>query len=146
LKIVSLPFAGTFEALRREMLGVWARFLERQSEIIGVVNPSIRYDVSRHFDNVYLQCVGVEVREFHSLPPEMLAFELPGGSYVQFIHHGPMSEVQTTYHRAFSELAQAGHLLDPLRPRVERYDPRYIPSRNDRERRDNAYDILLPIV
>lgn len=150
--IAGLPFAGPFEALVARMPEVWRRFMEVEDRLSSRLAPEIRYDVGREFaagdaigGRTYLECVGTAIAGTAELPHGMIAVAI-GGRYATVRHQGPMTGVVDTYRALFGAIEAAPEWrLDPDRARFERYDDRYLPARDPRDRAANAYDIFLPV-
>lgn len=146
--LIGMSFSGTFPALVAEMPKVWKAFLHRQSEISQVIDPHIRYDMSSENQkySFFTEYIAVEVEAFAQIPAGMVGLTLPERAYARFLHEGPMDQVQQTYLNAFQWLKDHGQVLDEQALRMERYDDRFIPSVHTPERRENAYEIYLPLI
>ncbi|WNC16680.1 GyrI-like domain-containing protein [Brevibacillus brevis] len=146
--VIAVSFSGTFPALVKEMPGVWEAFLQRQSEIPHVVSPHVRFDISSENRSyqLYTEYIGVEVERFERIPAGMVGLTLPERTYACFTHSGPMDQVQETYRNAFRWLGEEGYRVDESALRFERYDERYTPGFHNRERKENAYDIFIPLL
>jgi AraC family transcriptional regulator len=74
------------------------------------------FDLTKHFEKWAV----VEVSAFESIPVGMHAFELPGGLYAQFMHHGPAADFAKTFGHIFTVwLPDSGYRIDNSRPHFE---------------------------
>jgi AraC family transcriptional regulator len=145
--LIGVSFSGTFPALVAEMPKVWEIFLQRQPEIAQVIDPHVRYDISSENQKYqfFTEYIAVEVEAFAQIPEGMVGLTLPEKTYARFRHEGPMEQVQQTYLGAFQWVKDNGHLVDEQALRMERYDDRFVPSVHASERKENAYEIYLPL-
>lgn len=146
-KAIGLRFSGPFEALGHEVPKLWAALLSRLEEIPHQTNHGVYLSFNEEdlTYGVYSIHICVEVACFESIPVGMIGLTLPASAYVQYTHEGPMSHVQDSYMALFTWMEQQGVARNPLVHGIEQYDDRYVPSRDDNERLQNAYDIFIPL-
>lgn len=145
MKLAGLPLAGPYSVLDTDLPDTWDTFLEREGELGET--KDMRYSLRlQEKDGVYLECVATEVADLNKLPPGMIGISIPERRYALLTHRGPMARVPATYVTGNAAMEQLGMVPDEEAWRIERYDGRYTPSRDDGNRPDNAYDILIPLL
>lgn len=149
LRLMGVAYAGPFQALSTHIPGCWRTMLAYCAQLSPLIRPSEFFAVGQEFTHAgittYVEMIMMKVLNFDNVPVGMIALELPATERLLVPHHGPMTIVQDTYRRAYAALPQMGLTLDPRFYRIERYDNRYIPTRDARVREDNEFDILLPV-
>ena len=102
--------------------GLWRSFMPQRKNIQHTVNndlyelliydPSLSFNDFNH-DTLFEKWVTVEVSSIDTIPDDMEAYILKGGSYAVFTHKGPAATFQKTFQSIFTEwLPNSEYLLD----------------------------------
>ena len=87
----------------------------------GVSIPSMAADVPMDY------YAGVIVDSDSEVPKGFESYEIPAGDYLAIIHRGPITELASTYQRAYmQELGQSGREMRPA-PHLEIYNSQLDP-------------------
>lgn len=98
---------------------LWRQFMPKRGEIknrvsgdfISLQNYGENWDFSP--DKPFKKWALVEVSTVADMPANMEAYDLQGGKYAVFTHHGPASEASITMRHIFTEwLPASGYMLD----------------------------------
>ncbi|WP_298213130.1 helix-turn-helix domain-containing protein [Acidovorax sp.] len=112
---------------------LWANFLPRLEEIPDTV-PGVCYGVvapaGPHTEELrYLACI--EVQSLGTLPPGMVAMEIPASTYARFTHRGPAQNVNATVNYIYSNWLLSANQSHTQGPDLEIYDSQYHPTADD---------------
>lgn len=114
-RVVGLEVVGTWEELWTKAPKAWRALRDRASEIQGRTND-VFVDVSlEESDGVYRQVVGAEVADGVEAPGGMVAVEVPGGTYVEGPHAGPLEQIPESFGRIYAWAAEQDHAATALK-------------------------------
>ena len=129
---------------------LWRNFMPRKKEICKVTGTELismeiyhddsyfdQFDLNTHFEKWAV----VEVAAIESIPAGMQAFELSGGLYAQFTHHGPAADFAKTFGHIFTVwLPDSGYRIDNSRPHFEVMGAKY-----NHNELDSEEEVWVPI-
>lgn len=105
---------------------LWQRFIPREHEVTGKIDPAVSYGVCiPQADGTLRYITGFEVSEDTIVPEAMTRFQVPAQRYAVFTHTGTAQQISTSFQVIHDHLLadhglQAEHGVD-----LERYDARF---------------------
>lgn len=147
IKLIGMQYIGANQ--NGEIPALWAeKFIPRADEIKNVVGELIYYGVcecacegeckcSEGSDFYYTACR--EVSSFDNVPDGMITKTIPAAKYAVFTHKGPLSELNETYGKVYSEWLPASGLQIAGNYSFEYYDERFCIKNN------LELDIYVPV-
>lgn len=105
---------------------LWQRFIPREDDVTGKVEPGVSYGVCVPRADGSLQYItGFEVEENAVIPEGMVRFQVPAQRYAVFTHTGTAAQIGTSF-QAIQDHLLAAHGLQPKDGiDLERYDARF---------------------
>lgn len=127
---------------------LWSSFMPRRKEIKNVTDAnlySLEVFSENHFDHfdankTFQKWAAVEVSDFDNIPEEMETLVIPTGLYAVFLHKGPATEAQKTYHFIFAEWLPNSEYMVDNRPHFAIMDERY-----KKDDPDSEEEVWIPV-
>ncbi|WP_256760479.1 GyrI-like domain-containing protein [Cohnella sp. WQ 127256] len=121
--------------------GMWQRFMPREHEITGKLNPTVTYGICQSGDNDGFTYVAGFETNGESIPEGMTKVTAPAQRYAVFTHKGNIEQLGVTYELIYSKWLPF-HGLEPIKGiDFERYDERFIGPEDER----SEMDIYIPV-
>jgi len=101
----------TMSFVENKTFQLWSSFMPERKEIKNPIDSNL-YSLEvfpvgyfNHFDpkNTFEKWAAIEVSDFNEVPLNMEILIIPIGMYAVFIHKGPATEAEKTYHFIFTE-------------------------------------------
>ncbi|MBD2868841.1 GyrI-like domain-containing protein [Paenibacillus arenilitoris] len=122
--------------------GLWQRFMSREHEIHGKLQPLVSYGICVPSDNEeeFTYVAGFKTNE-ESIPQGMKKIIVPAQRYAIFTHKGNIGGLSETYELIYSKWLQLQGLELVKGIDFERYDERFTGT----EEENSELDIYIPI-
>ena len=122
---------------------LWERFIAQGEEIQHQVNPDIGYELHIHIDEEpsrHISLIGVEVTILETMPLEMVAMVVPGGTYARFTHLFKNGGYGDAFKTAYAWIENSDY--EPANPfDIQVYDERF----NGPDDPESVLEILIPV-
>jgi AraC family transcriptional regulator len=101
----------TMSFVENKTFQLWSSFMPERKEIQNSIDSNL-YSLEvfpvgyfNHFDpkNTFEKWAAIEVSDFNEVPLNMETLIIPTGKYAVFIHKGPATEADKTYHFIFTQ-------------------------------------------
>lgn len=118
------------EALFREgedgYAELWQRFIPREDEITGKLEPVVSYGVcAPQPDGTVRYIAGLQVAADAQIPEGMVRFQIPAQRYAVFTHTGTAAQISASFHAIHDHLLAEHGLQARDGVDLERYDARF---------------------
>ncbi|MWC29760.1 MerR family transcriptional regulator [Paenibacillus sp. MMS18-CY102] len=121
--------------------GLWQRFIPREHEIEGKLQPAVSYGICEPGEQEEFTYVAGYESHSERIPEGMAKVIVPAQRYAVFTHKGSVAQLGETYELIYSKWLPL-HGLEPVKGYdFERYDERFIGPENVR----SELDIYIPI-
>lgn len=105
---------------------LWQRFIPRENEITGKLEPVVSYGVcAPRNDGTVRYITGFEVSEDSIIPEGMVRFQVPAQRYAVFTHTGTAPQISTSFQAIHEHLLAEHGLRAKDGVDLERYDARF---------------------
>ena len=105
---------------------LWQRFIPREDEITGKLEPSVSYGVcAPQADGMLRYITGFEVGEDAIIPDGMTRFQVPAQRYAVFTHIGTAAQISASFQAIYDHLLADHGLQEKDGIDLERYDARF---------------------
>lgn len=105
---------------------LWQRFIPRENEVTGRIDPVVSYGVCIPQAGGTLRYItGFEVGEDAFVPEGMTRFQVPAQRYAVFTHTGTAPQISATFQAIFDHLLADHGLQAENGIDLERYDARF---------------------
>lgn len=148
ITLIGMSITTTYSP--EKISGLFQQFMPRRGEISNASSDWIysmhTYPQGREpeifsFNQVFEKWVGIEVSDFDVIPDGMKSYEMSGGLYAIFIHHGPVTGFSSTLEFIYKEwMPESGYELDS-REHFEILTEKYLGPMNP----ESVEDVYIPI-
>lgn len=108
---------------------LWNDFFSRIGEIKNISGPTVgAIDSSTNTPKQMDYIAGIEVSSVSDLPEGMVSLEIPKGKYAEFIHEGPVSNIDKTLDYIYGSWLPSSKLQRTDGPEYEVYPENYNPD------------------
>lgn len=105
---------------------LWQRFIPRENEVTGKIDPVVSYGVCiPQADRTLRYITGFEVSEEAVVPEGMVRFQVPAQRYAVYTHTGIAPQISATFQAIYDHLLADHGLQAKDGVDLERYDARF---------------------
>ncbi|WP_269790559.1 GyrI-like domain-containing protein [Stenotrophomonas sp. Iso1] len=105
---------------------LWQRFIPREDEVTGKVEPGVSYGICvPRIDGDLQYITGFQVGEDAVIPEGMVRFQVPAQRYAVFTHTGNAAQIGASFQAIHDHLLGAHGLQPNDGIDLERYDARF---------------------